>query len=68
MMNTALRSIMQPKYIGLNVYAHNGSKFDYTFIMKYITLLGKVDLLMKDGKFINIKLSHRLGFANPGIR
>jgi hypothetical protein len=55
MMNTAINSIMRAKYNKWNIYAHHGSKFDYIFILKFITLLGEVDLLMKDGKFINIK-------------
>lgn len=57
MMKTALSSIMKRKYDGWNIYVHYGSGFDYIFLLKYITLLGEVDPLIKDGSFINIKLS-----------
>ena len=57
MMNAAIKSIMKTKYNSWIIYAHHGSGFDYIFLLKFITLMGKVDLLMKDGKFINIKLS-----------
>ena len=60
MMKTALSSIMRAKYNTWNIYAHHGSGFDYIFVLKFISLLGKVDLLMKDGKFINIKLTWTL--------
>ena len=39
-----------------NVYCHNGSGFDYIFLMTYITGLGKVEPIIKDSKFINLKL------------
>lgn len=57
MIKSALSSIMKRKYIGWNVYIHNGSLFDCIFLLKYISEIGHVDLLMKDNKFINIKLS-----------
>jgi hypothetical protein len=56
MMNNALASIMKRKYDGWKVYCHNGSGFDYVFLMSYITGLGEVDPIIKDSKFINIKL------------
>ena len=40
-----------------NIYVHNGSLFDYIFLLRYITEMGKVKPLIKDGKFININLS-----------
>lgn len=58
MMEDALSSIMRRKYNGWNVYIHNGSLFDCIFLLKYITVMGHIDLLMKDNKIINIKLSH----------
>ena len=61
---------MTPKYDSTppqNVYVHNGSSFDFIFIMKYITTLGKVDLIIKDGKFINIKLSWKNGERSYSI-
>lgn len=48
---------MRAKYNTWKIYVHHGSGFDYIFILKFITLLGEVDLLIKDGKFINIKLN-----------
>lgn len=57
MIKSALSSIMKRKYNGWNVYIHNGSLFDCIFLLKYISEIGHVDLLMKDNKFINIKLS-----------
>jgi hypothetical protein len=57
MMNNAIKSIMLRKYNGWNVYVHNGSRFDYIFLLKYITLLGSVQPLIREDLFINIKLS-----------
>jgi hypothetical protein len=58
MMKSAILSLMKPKYKGYNVYIHNGSSFDLIFLLRIITQLGaKVEPLIKDGKFINIKLS-----------
>ena len=57
MMNTAFSSIMREKYNTWKIYAHHGSGFDYIFMLKFITMLGKVNLKMKEGKFFNIKLS-----------
>lgn len=55
MMNNALSSVMIRKYNGSrerrDIYSHNGSGFDYIFILKYITSLGDVEPLIKDGKF-----------------
>jgi hypothetical protein len=57
MIIVALTSLMKIKYNGWNVYLHNGSLFDCIFLLRYMTEIGHVDLLKKDNKFINIKLS-----------
>jgi len=56
-MKAAIYSLMKRKYNGWNVYIHNGSLFDLIFLLKYITVMGKVDPIIKDSKFINLKLS-----------
>lgn len=61
MLINALNSIIRPKYEGWNVYVHNGSGFDFIFLLKHVASLIKVDLIIKDGKFINIKLSWENG-------
>ena len=61
MLINALNSIIKPKYEGWNVYVHNGSGFDFIFLLKYLTIISKVDLIIKDGKFINIKLIWKKG-------
>lgn len=67
-METAVKSIMRAKYNTWNIYVHHGSGFDYIFILKFISLLGDVDLLMKDGKFINIRLKWRYGKYSINFR
>jgi hypothetical protein len=58
MMKSAIKSLMRFKYNGSNIYIHNGSSFDLIFLLRIITQMnGTVDPLIKDGKFINIKLS-----------
>jgi hypothetical protein len=56
MMKSAIKSLMRFKYNGWKVYVHNGSAFDYIFLMRIITQLGIVNPLIKDGKFINLEL------------
>jgi hypothetical protein len=56
MLIAAIKSLMRFKYSGQNVYVHNGSSFDYIFLLRIITQIGKVNPLIKDGKFINLEL------------
>jgi hypothetical protein len=56
MLIAAIKSLMKRKYNGWKVYVHNGSSFDYIFLLRIITQLGKVNPLIKDGKFINLEL------------
>ena len=67
MMKSALSSLMKRKYKGWNVYVHNGSLFDYIFLLRYITEMGHVEPLIKYGKFINIKLSWDKQVNDKGI-
>jgi hypothetical protein len=68
MMKAALGYLIKPKYSGWNIYIHNGSAFDLIFLMRVITQLTniKVEPLIKDGKFINIRLSWKLFIDENG--
>jgi hypothetical protein len=58
MMKAAIGYLIKAKYSGWNIYIHNGSSFDLIFLLRIITQLNiKIEPLIKDGKFINIKLS-----------
>jgi DNA polymerase elongation subunit (family B) len=55
-MSKALKMLMLKKYDGKVIYMHNGSKFDFTFILDALADLGKVDILMrKDNKILQVK-------------
>lgn len=42
------------------IYIHNSSSFDLIFLLKYLVNYSniKIDLILKDGKFINIQVSY----------
>ncbi len=51
--------LLSPKYRNYHIYAHNLSRFDIVFLLKYIASLKnefKIDILTKDGKYISIKI------------
>ena len=55
-----LDTILQPNNHKLNIYIYNGSSFDLVFLLKSIgkraTKGLSVDLIIKDGKFLNLKM------------
>ena len=63
MINALLDTILQPNNHKLNIYMHNGSAFDLVFLLKSLskrTLKGLVmDPIIKDGKFLNIKMTFK---------
>jgi DNA polymerase type B, organellar and viral len=58
MMIDCLKSILIRKYNGYKIYAHNLSKFDIIFLMKYLVKLGNIKPIIHNGKFILIKLNY----------
>lgn len=50
-----LKKVRSTKYSQYHVYAHNLSKFDSVFILKYLVRQDNIEILRKDGKFISIK-------------
>jgi len=51
--------LLQPKYYGYSVYAHNLSRFDIIFIFKYIASLKnefKITPIIKDGNIISLTI------------
>ena len=51
-----LQKVRARKYSQYSIYAHNLSKFDNVFILKYIARLGGVEIIRKDGKIITIAI------------
>jgi hypothetical protein len=67
MMITAIKSIMRSKYDRWNVYIHNSSNFNIIFLLRIITVLGDIDPVIKDEKFINVKLGWTSGKTTYSI-
>ena len=63
MIDALLDTILQPNNHKLSIYMHNGSAFDLVFLLKSLskrTLKGLVmDPIIKDGKFLNIKMTFK---------
>lgn len=65
LINDLLMTILQPKYKGYSIFAHNLSGFDGIFLLKSIAQLklineGKdydLDIIYRDGKFITITIT-----------
>jgi hypothetical protein len=67
MLKDVINSLLKPKYSGYNIYIHNFSNFDGIFLLNAIILYldynnMKVSPLIKDGKFINIKINYGPNF------
>ena len=55
MMLDCLNSILIRKYNGYKIYAHNLSKFDIIFLLRYLVKLGTIHPVIHNGKFILLK-------------
>jgi hypothetical protein len=67
MLKDVIDNLLKPKYSGYNIYIHNFSNFDGIFLLNAIILYldynnMKVSPLIKDGKFINIKINYGPNF------
>ena len=66
MINALFDIILQAKYHNKSIFIHNGSSFDLVFLLKPLydrCLLDtslRIDPIIKDGKFLNIKLSFEI--------
>ena len=58
-MYDSLRSLITVKYHYKKIYIHNLSYFDGIFILDTLAKLGHLDVTMKDGKIIKLKLTSR---------
>ena len=54
MIKEAFKSIFKRKYKGYVIYAHNFSGFDSIFIIKTLSTLCSINIIIKDGKVIQL--------------
>ena len=70
MINALFDIILQAKYHNKSIFIHNGSSFDLVFLLKPLydrCLLDtslRIDPIIKDGKFFNIKVGFKIGDNN----
>jgi len=62
-MEKAIRYIMQRKYDGYKVYAHNLSHFDGIFMIDILSKLGTVKPLMRGNKILKLNFTFKLGIS-----
>ena len=58
MILSSLKSIMNRKYNGYNVYIHNMAKFDIIFLFKYLAKLGDLNPVIHNDRIISIDLNY----------
>jgi hypothetical protein len=58
MIMDCLNSILIRKYNGYKIYAHNLSKFDIIFLLKYLVKIATIEPIIHNGKFILLKVNY----------
>lgn len=53
-----LKSILIRKYKGYKIYAHNLSKFDIIFLLKYLVKLATIDPIIHNGRIISLNVNY----------
>ena len=63
MMTDLFDNLFRRKYNFQNIYVHNLANFDVIFLMKYLVKFGKVKPIIKNNKFISIKIETENGYT-----